>query len=370
MRIFLVCWMLALLLPRSGLGLGQSVKTLVSDLSSSDGRRQYNAFKALERLGPAAAPAIPALIKLLGHSEAVTIPDFYPQGHHLPPRRQFPLYVLAMHTLTKIDVVAIIPLAKYLKDRNDPAGVRAAVVLGWLCKDRRRYCKKWVSLIDRFLDRYLPRILVSNLENIAHTGSKRACQRLLALINARDESVRTDAVLALGRLNYQPAVRPLIRLLLTDGSAFMRRFAARALGQLQNPGAEKPLIQALLKDKAGDVRSNAARALQHCRSQRARAALIRALSDSSHEVRLRAAEVFWTVKAPRAIAPLVRALNGETEGLTRNFILHALWKQRATAAIPHIRALIKDQKRAYSHSTARYALKVLTGKLKPQTFAR
>ncbi len=85
---------------------------------------------------------------------------------------------------------------------------------------------------------------------------------LMNLLNDEEELVRSEAVEALGELDYTPAVAPIEYILRNDPSALVRASAAETLGYLEEPSAIETLEISLLdvnEDEA--VRCYAANAI-------------------------------------------------------------------------------------------------------------
>jgi HEAT repeat protein len=79
----------------------------------------------------------------------------------------------------------------------------------------------------------------------------------LRLLADRNEKVREDAVLSLGRARVARAIDPLAATLAGDSSAAVREAAARALGLIGSPSALPALRHAAQVDADRDVRRSA-----------------------------------------------------------------------------------------------------------------
>ena len=115
---------------------------------------------------------------------------------------------------------------------------------------------------------------------------------LKELLKDEDAEVRRRAAEALGKIGDRRAVELLIEAL-RDGNPMVRIAAAEALGKIGDKRAVEPLIEALKDENAG-VREAAAWALGEIGDKRAVEPLIEALKDEDEWVRLKAA---WALRA-------------------------------------------------------------------------
>jgi HEAT repeat protein len=165
-------------------------------------------------------------------------------------------------------------------------------------------------------------------------GARKAVEAVPALISTLQdlEPNRLSAARALGSIRDPRAVEPLIVLLLTDFSPFVREAAARALGDLKDPRAVVPLASALKNGnrEAGPVLAEFGEAavvpLADClrdpgASTAAAAALlrigkpavselIRAVESDKDDIRLEAARTLSQIDDPRTAETLNSALRG------------------------------------------------------------
>ena len=82
-------------------------------------------------------------------------------------------------------------------------------------------------------------------------------QKYLQRLSDRDERVRADAALQLGRMRAQQAIDPLAATLAGDASPMAREAAARALGLIGSPQGLPALRRAAQLDGDRDVRHSA-----------------------------------------------------------------------------------------------------------------
>jgi len=154
---------------------------------------------------------------------------------------------------------------------------------------------------------------------------------LAAASQDADVAVRREAVQALGRLVHgfaenlgseQPEIRQRVAHALAaasqDADVAVRRQAVGTLGRLGDPSGVEPLAKVLLHDADEDTRWSAAlgmfwvgRAEGEARDK-AVAALISALGDSSVKVREKSAEVLGSLPDPRSIEPLTQVRLGSS----------------------------------------------------------
>lgn len=119
-------------------------------------------------------------------------------------------------------------------------------------------------------------------EALTQIGSESVPYLVNALENP-DEDVRWKAAIALGEIGDKRAIDPLIRLL-GDEDRFVRSRAAYALGTMGEQVIQ-PLSEVLSSGKNPDLRLGAVMALGRIQADPATRALIRATTDSREEVR-------------------------------------------------------------------------------------
>jgi HEAT repeat protein len=132
-----------------------------------------------------------------------------------------------------------------------------------------------------------------NQPNILDLKSKGDVRGLIEALNyENDHNVRLSAASALGKLEEDRAVEPLIDAL--DDRREVREVAILSLGRIGDPVAVDALIEKL-KDENWDVRSSAAKALGQIGDSRAIEPLIQSLRDKSETVRWLAANALTSI---------------------------------------------------------------------------
>lgn len=235
-----------------------------------------SAVMALEKLGPEAQEAIPALVQVLGDEtpdvrrRAVrALGDIGPEAIPaltLALRDEDPrIRKYAIWELGKIGPEAVPALTELLRD-GDPEIRRHAV---WALGDIGR---EGVPALIRALEDENPEVRWAAAWTLGEVGPK-AAEAVPALIQTlRDEGpeVRRASAWALGAIGVRETavVAALIQTLIADEDPTARRLAAWALGALQPDWREgvPALIQALGDSDPG-VRRTAARVLQRVTGQ-------------------------------------------------------------------------------------------------------
>ena len=105
-----------------------------------------------------------------------------------------------------------------------------------------------------------------------------------ALTDDSSDEMRAAAADALGWINHESAIEPLIKML-GDRNTVMREIAVDALGRMGNTRAVEPLMEILDSDESEWVRRVAALALGDINDSRAIEPLAAALNDYSADVR-------------------------------------------------------------------------------------
>lgn len=259
---------------------------------SDEDVRAY-AINALMRMGPAAAPAIPALEKALEG-----------EGRALRELAMMALAVLrkggfeAIHEREKAD--RIVRLLAELSDARAFKRRSAAYALGPL-------------------------------------GDTRAVEPLLATLTDRELGVRQAAADALGKLKDPRAFEALVAALRDERP--VRGTAIEALGKLGDPRAVDPLVP-VLKDKDWSLRSLAAKALGELKDPRALEPLVAALED--WRVQAAATAALGQLGDKRAIEPILAAV--------RKPRFHGTWEvgkalaRIGPASLPPLLGLLADKK--------------------------
>ncbi len=168
---------------------------------------------------------------------------------------------------------------------------------------------------------------------------ERAVEPLLAMIDDDAPVVRWEAADALGKFRdaHQKTIESWIKLL-SDSNAQVRLQTARALGNLGNTQAVEPLIQAL-SDQDRRVRERVIEALGVLRDRRAVGPLVSALADPEKDVRAAAARALGRLGDRQALEALIQALS-DHEGQVRQDAADALGKLGVADAVePLIQAL-------------------------------
>ena len=141
-----------------------------------------------------------------------------------------------------------------------------------------------------------------------------AFEDVIQALHSDDEEVREEAARALGELNDQRAVGPLISIL-SDENRYVRREAAKSLGRIGDERAIEPLINSL-KDDDRYGREGAAEGLGEM-GEKAVEPLIDAMEDPDWHVRMGAAIALRIIGDKEAIEPLVSALEDENRFVRR-----------------------------------------------------
>lgn len=99
-----------------------------------------------------------------------------------------------------------------------------------------------------------------------HAGTPAGAEQFLFQLNDSAETVRRDAVMALGRMRATQAIEPIASLLRNDSSPAVRDAAARSLGLIGSPQCLTALTYAAQADQDRDVRRSAQFAVEVIRA--------------------------------------------------------------------------------------------------------
>jgi len=157
-----------------------------------------------------------------------------------------------------------------------------------------------------------------------------------------DATVRTSAVMAMGRINSPRIVDVLGKSLLNDKDHNVRLNSALSL---RDAGSDAVgVLSEALKDQVWEVRNSAAETLAQI-GEPAVEALIRSLESPVEYSRSRAAYALGRIKDKRAVEPLIECLTDKMETVRWNSV-KALGEINDPTAIGPISALLKDKIRS------------------------
>jgi HEAT repeat protein len=289
------------------------VRKQIESLSSDDPVKRASAACALGRMGERAAPAIPALLELLG--DGAPIPTKNGCGNQEPFEDEpwEPEYEqvkepspgeAATHALMAIGDQALEPLKDVLL-RGDH----------W----RARKNAAWA---------------------LAHCGE--AVEQLVAALKDTAWQVRAQAAYALfQRGGDSRQVIEALSAAVNDEAWQVREQAVFALGHKGSGEADvvKPLIAAL-KHKDARVRASAAGSLWHCADSSAFEPLMEALKDEDPKVRKNAASTLGNRAGDREVQSLIAARN-DPDSRVREGVRQALEviKQRMRGKVTNLRRI-------------------------------
>lgn len=128
---------------------------------------------------------------------------------------------------------------------------------------------------------------------------------LVDVLERERASARAHAAFALGLVEKERAIDPLIERLDGDDAVVVRRWSAWALGMIESARGVEPLVAAL-RDPAAEVREQAAWGLGMIESSRAVAGLTGAVDDADAEVREQVAWALGMIEAADGVEPLAR----------------------------------------------------------------
>jgi HEAT repeat protein len=289
-----------------------NVADKIRALSSADPLERASAACSLRSLGPRAAAAIPALIKMLADDTPIGRLDCNSEGswkrgdrfvEDNSPGKQAAL------TLAAIGDEAIDPLINHLRDADWRARKNSAFALG-LIKNPHTV----EPLIDSLNDKNW-QVRQQAAWGLGLKKDPRVVEPLIAALRDGDWQVREQASWALGLQGDNRAVEPLT-LALSDPGDKVRAQAAWALGLKGDGRAVEPLAAAL-KDQNAHVRSQAAWALGLKGDKRAVDSLMTALKDGDAHVRSQAAWALGLKGDHRAVEALNSAMKDDDKQVRR-----------------------------------------------------
>lgn len=273
------------------------VGVAIQDLAAEppDYAKQKAAAERLARAGPAAAPAVPALIKVLGQ------PIVRVGGDVMSPVPGFEDAITAAQRALRAIGPPTVPALVAALGQPSAAGDHAAALLAEM--NDARAVQPLVEAIggghEFAVREALVRLTVRGVDDA-----------VAARLADPDPRVRRAVVLVLiGRRDVRAL--PAIVEVLAKGERHQRWEAVGDLANLRPPDVRDRLL-ALLKDPDDWVRSEAASRLGDIGDRRDAPALIAVLRDPHERVRWGAARALGLLRDERARAPLQAALRAET----------------------------------------------------------
>ena len=276
-----------------------NVAEKIRALSSADPTERASAACSLRSIGKRAAPAIPALIKMLADDTPVSRINC--EGHESwrrgdgNPDEDSPGKQAAL-ALAAIGDEAIDPLINHLRDSDWRARKNSAFALGLI---------KNPHTVEPLIDSLRESAWQVRQQAAWGLGLKqdpRVVEPLMGALKDGDWQVREQAAWALGLQGDERSVEPLT-VALSDSGEKVRAQAAWALGLKGDRRAVEPLVAAL-RDQNAHVRSQAAWALGLKGDKRAVEGLMAALKDLDAHVRSQAAWALGLKGDHRAVESL------------------------------------------------------------------
>lgn len=200
--------------------------------------------------------------------------------------------------------------------------------------------KKWLAQLQA----RTPEARVEAAQTLCEVGSKNpmVLRALIGALSDVDARVRHASVDALGCLQDQGAVSPLIAVSLRDRNPGVRELAANVLGHGFSSNADTVIaLMASLKDRNAAVRSMAAGGLRNINDLQSLDALVETLRDLDPGVRGDVARALGSLKDPRAADPLMGLLK-DAHPAARIGAIRALGDLSDRRAIAPMRAALKD----------------------------
>lgn len=326
----------------AGVG-SDAVGPLVAALRDADAKVRGGAARALERLGPRAQAAAPALVDTLFEAAPPDDPSDRSADESSEWRRRGEPVPTGYHAaLRAIGVAAVEPLLERLELPDRASRLEALRALELVGYDAKPAVARLLALFDDPGFRFEAASALGGLGPAA----REAIPRLITGLHDPDAGFRARAAETLGRigweapmLRYRPetlargAVAPLAESL-EDPDARVRAAAARALEDLGTAAAPAvPALLGRLGDPSAEVRHQVLRALRWTRRVPGER-IAECLSDPDARVRLAAAEGLRDedLGSGTVVTKLLAAL-GDTSAEVRAAAAHRLARINARAGI-------------------------------------
>lgn len=337
---------------------GVSVPALVEALDAEDQETRKAAARALGQIG--SAEAVPALCAQLdGDTDTAIVaagalavigdrgafePLLVHFDHPEPAVRQ--AVISAVHSIGHPDTrVQVSRMLQHSSPRVRESAVKVAGYFGY------PECLDTLLALCRDEDQSVRRAAV---EHVAYYDDLRAIAALEWTMAQDVPPVRAAAARGLAQQN-NPAGLGLLRRALADPDLWVRYHAARAAARQPDPSLVEALTRLAAEDPVPPVRIAATETLGSMRTSDAAPTLCRLTRSDEPEIAQAAVEALGRVSGEGVVAALTQALEAESLPL-RLTALRALGRQRAGAAVPHIRELAAGALDAPIHEAALDAL--------------
>ncbi|MBM4048211.1 MAG: HEAT repeat domain-containing protein [Planctomycetes bacterium] len=172
-----------------------------------------------------------------------------------------------------------------------------------------------------------------------------AVEPLISALSSPDHWVRKGSLNALGRIDDERVVVPVIRSL-EDQDPLVRSEAARMLGWISRRGPDSRVLDGLtrcLQDESVSVRRSAVTALGE--ELKMHEPLIQVLDDSDSDVRNEAIHQLGVLQSARAVPALLGLLSRTRDHATLSYIASAFERIGDPRAIEPLRQVVRDTER-------------------------
>ena len=195
---------------------------------------------------------------------------------------------------------------------------------------------------------------------LGHIGDDKVVTQVIELLQDDSINVRNAAIQALGDLNDDRAVKPLVEIAKNDPEQEVRQSAFRVLRELAS-GSQLlfDIAIAALDDTSPDVRVQATRILGDFKDERAIDPLLRCLSNQSWSVRFSAENSLYS-QGKRVVPDLIQILLQDSL-LAKRRAISALGRIGDPQAIKPIEKVLAKETDRITISKATDALKLSRG---------
>ena len=256
------------------------IKKYIQQLYSDDPVERTWAVYNIGKLHSYAVNVAPYLVAMLGDTTTVVMSRYidndYTSGTVTTPADE------AVKAIAKIGDVAVKPLLKALKDKNQDVVLRAIKALGLIADSEA------IKPLIAFISHKNKRIRLEAANSLSHFKNPWVAEYLLASLKNKDAAIRSTALYALGKLKSPVTVPSLIQLL-KDNDATIRLQALYVLSHFRDERVVRPLL-AELRTKNTAYRLEVISALGNIRDYRVIEVLIGLLKDDNKHIRRAAAD--------------------------------------------------------------------------------
>jgi HEAT repeat protein/Flp pilus assembly protein TadD len=319
----------------------------------------------LRVLGPAAASALPALLKdadddpdqafrcmaagILSRSDPDSAADILRKLARDPAQE---VRVIAIHGLARLENGPDLAWIQETLAAEQDAACRLAMVNLML----RQPLELSAPVLKALIKDGDPEIRRNIILTMAQQNGTSFFDVFADALSDPADGVRQSAIAALARVGDKSRAAELIRMLITDTSASVRKEAVRALSYIAAEEAIGPLVDALARDPDTNVRHEILRCLPGFDSEAARTAIVKAALGTDEMLAFSAIELLTNTQGPGATEAIRTVLRDGRTPVLRSAAARALGMSKREGAEEELIAALEFEREPVPRASIALAL--------------